>query len=125
VVLKGCKGARNGAASDRELAIAGGGTGGIDETVKPIDDLTGLCSGDKVCRDPLANVGGSRRGDATITSGPDQKAGPARKVKRVHGFDRCRHRNEGCDGSESEVAKHDHPQITRHYSLVQNVRSAN
>jgi hypothetical protein len=60
VVLKGGKGVRNGVASDRELAVAGSGAGCIDKAVKPIDHPTSLGSGDKVCRDPLANMGTSR-----------------------------------------------------------------
>jgi hypothetical protein len=83
VTLEGCERVRNGSASDREITVAGGRTGGTDKVVKPIDYLTSPGNGDKVCRDPLANVASSRRGDTTIASGSDQKAGAACKIGRA------------------------------------------
>jgi len=64
------------------------------QTDRPPDEAR---SGNKGCGNPLANVGGSRRRDATIASGAYHKAGPTRKIGCVHGLDRCRHGDEGRD----------------------------
>jgi hypothetical protein len=95
-------------ASNGKRAVTGRGAGCVDKVVEPVDDLTRFGSGNKICRDPLTNVARSRRGHAAITSGANQKAGPASHVGSIHGLGRCGHRDEDDGESDSDVTEHDH-----------------
>jgi hypothetical protein len=107
VLLEGCEGARNGSASNGKLAVTGRSDGCVDKVVESVDDLTRFDSGGEIRRDPLTNVASSRRGYAAITSGADQKAGPASHSGCVHGFCRFSHRDEGRGESDSDVTTDD------------------